>query len=173
MRRWYEWERETSGPLQNVHFGLMTVSSEQSGQRERHARELPAYVTRVTVPHALVGQATIVVIAALVVWFVNHPYFPYLYRLTSEQFVTAALLAAAAGLVLLHQRMQIRLAEHVRDWGCRVCPRCLYDLRSIDDKLPCPECGDATPREIAKEQWRNWFRKLELAEGSEKKSEVR
>ncbi|MBL0871415.1 MAG: hypothetical protein IBJ18_12655 [Phycisphaerales bacterium] len=69
----------------------------------------------------------------------------------------AIFLAAVVYLATFNQRRVRALARCVQSKDRCVCPACLYDLRSIDDKLPCPECGNKTPREIAREQWRNWF----------------
>lgn len=71
--------------------------------------------------------------------------------------VVAIFLAAVVYLATFNQRRVRALARSVQSKDRCVCPACLYDLRSIDENAPCPECGDKTPREIAREQWRNWF----------------
>lgn len=71
--------------------------------------------------------------------------------------VVAVYLTAVVLLVTFNRRRMKAFAARVQAMDRNVCPACAYDLRCTDEKLPCPECGDATPREIAREQWRNWF----------------
>ena len=35
----------------------------------------------------------------------------------------------------------VRLQRRVTAAGGRICPNCLYDLRTLDDAAVCPECG--------------------------------
>lgn len=78
--------------------------------------------------------------------------------------VFVAYLAAVVFLATFNLRRMRAFARSVQRKDRCVCPNCVYDLRNIDEKLPCPECGDTTPREIAREQWRNWFTMIGFTE---------
>jgi hypothetical protein len=71
--------------------------------------------------------------------------------------VVAVYCSAVFILGTFNRRRMTAFAARVQAMDRNVCPACAYDLRSTDEMLPCPECGDTTPREIAREQWRNWF----------------
>lgn len=64
-------------------------------------------------------------------------------------------LFAALGHFYLYRTVWVPLRTRVLDFGCMICPQCLYPLTSGADEREsrCPECGVLFSRKCLKDAW--------------------
>lgn len=63
------------------------------------------------------------------------------------------ILAGVLPSALLFPIWVVRLQRRVIAAGGRICPNCLYDLRTLDDAQVCPECGWDVVSEPPEDTW--------------------